>query len=456
MSKSHKSASSSSHPHVSGGGLPADLEEMRTRVFVSPSAVSSTATTLAPDAYAAQGLDNEFRMSVFQQEFRIEVQHLERKGMVVRDPQTGAEVVSDSDRIVFDMVGIDAALANALRRILLAEVPTMAIERVLLFQNTSIIQDEVLAHRLGLIPIACDPRQFQYVRESAREPRDRRKPTNPKANDDKSVTISTHPAGVPNELNTLVFVLDVKCTRKTDKSGRPVGDEKADADKYENHLVYSRQLQWISQGSQAKRFSNPATQPRPAYDDIVIAKLRPGQSIEAELHVEKGIGQSHAKWSPVATASYRLLPEILFVEPVVDEAAEQLKQKCPMNVFDIEDLAGGAAAAAKGARKQAVVARPRNCTMCRECTRGEMPSGAAWSDQIKLRRVRDHFIFSVETTGAYTPTQVVREAIGVLKEKAQTLKRLFKGQKAGELDEAAMAEAEAKQKDDDEDEEAEE
>ena len=212
MSKAASAAASSSsrRPHVANGGLPADVEELRTRVFVTSQGVSSTATTLAPDAYAAYGVDNDFRMDVFAQHFRVEVQHIELKGSVVTDPVTGAHVVADNDRIVFDMVGIEAPLANALRRILLAEVPTMAIERVLLFQNTSIIQDEVLAHRLGLIPIKVDPRQFQYVRESARDKEDRRKPRNPKANDDKSITISQHPAGQPNELNTLVFVLDVK------------------------------------------------------------------------------------------------------------------------------------------------------------------------------------------------------------------------------------------------------
>lgn len=67
------------------------------------------------------------------------------------------------DEIIFDMVGIDAPLANALRRILLAEVPTMAIETVYIYENTSIIQDEILSHRLGLIPIKADPRLFDYV-----------------------------------------------------------------------------------------------------------------------------------------------------------------------------------------------------------------------------------------------------------------------------------------------------
>lgn len=38
----------------------------------------------------------------------------------------------------------------------------MAIEKVLIYNNTSIIQDEVLAHRLGLVPIKADPRLFEY------------------------------------------------------------------------------------------------------------------------------------------------------------------------------------------------------------------------------------------------------------------------------------------------------
>ena len=62
----------------------------------------------------------------------------------------------------FDIKGIDAPIANALRRIILAEVPTMAIEKVILTQNTSVLADEVLCHRLGLIPIIVDPNMFSY------------------------------------------------------------------------------------------------------------------------------------------------------------------------------------------------------------------------------------------------------------------------------------------------------
>ncbi len=73
-------------------------------------------------------------------------------------------IVSETDEeLVFDMVGIDAPIANALRRILLAEVPSMAIEAVYIYANTSIIQDEILAHRMGLIPLNADPRLFEML-----------------------------------------------------------------------------------------------------------------------------------------------------------------------------------------------------------------------------------------------------------------------------------------------------
>ncbi len=67
----------------------------------------------------------------------------------------------NEEEIVFDLIGAEPPLANALRRILIAEIPTMAIEKVNMWQNTSVIPDENLAHRVGLIPIKADPRIFE-------------------------------------------------------------------------------------------------------------------------------------------------------------------------------------------------------------------------------------------------------------------------------------------------------
>lgn len=68
----------------------------------------------------------------------------------------------DNSEMEFDLIGIQPAFANAFRRLMLSEVPSMAIEKVMIKNNTSIIQDEVLAHRLGLIPLKADPRLFEY------------------------------------------------------------------------------------------------------------------------------------------------------------------------------------------------------------------------------------------------------------------------------------------------------
>lgn len=60
----------------------------------------------------------------------------------------------------FDLIGVDTSIANAFRRIMIAEVPSVAAEYVYIFNNTSVIQDEVLAHRIGLIPLKVDRSSF--------------------------------------------------------------------------------------------------------------------------------------------------------------------------------------------------------------------------------------------------------------------------------------------------------
>ena len=48
---------------------------------------------------------------------------------------------SSESAIEFDISGIDASIANALRRIMIAEIPTMALHKVLMYQNTSVLPD---------------------------------------------------------------------------------------------------------------------------------------------------------------------------------------------------------------------------------------------------------------------------------------------------------------------------
>ena len=65
--------------------------------------------------------------------------------------------------IEFELLNSDLAVANSLRRIILSEIPTMAIDLVEVKENTSALNDEFIAHRLGLIPLmAANVEEFSF------------------------------------------------------------------------------------------------------------------------------------------------------------------------------------------------------------------------------------------------------------------------------------------------------
>jgi len=344
-------------PNLPKGVMPENIKTQKRLVVLTNDAPTNTRNTYYSGAYKELGIDNSFVLKDFKENFKID------------------NVQFAEDSLTFDLVGVDAPIANALRRILIAEVPTMAVERVYISNNTSIMQDEVLAHRLGLIPIKAPPSEFQFKNKES-----------------------------PDEFtpeDTIVFKLHKKCS----KNPHPKDD--SEQERYIHSAIYSGDLEWVPQEEQAEKYVG-ARELKPVHDDILIMKLRPGQEIEAQLYCQKGIGKDHAKFSPVATATYRLLPEISFKEDIIGDDADELVAICPMKVFDIEDLGDEG--------KRAVVAKPRQCTMCRECIRKPK-----FTPLIQLGRVKDHFIFMIESTGIVTPRELFREAIKIMIEKATTL-----------------------------------
>ena len=63
-----------------------------------------------------------------------------------------------------------------------------------------------------------------------------------------------------------------------------------------------------------------------------------------------------------------------------------------------------------------MVARERDCTLCRNCIRDR---DAGWHEKVVLKRVADHFIFAVESTGQMTAEDVLLRSMRVLGDKAR-------------------------------------
>lgn len=286
-----------------------------------------------PATFAWTGLEKPTSLKSFAQNLSIDILQL------------------DENEIIFTLKGVEPPLANALRRILIAEVPTVAIEKITINQNTTVVPDEVLAHRMGLIPINANPSLF----------------------------IDKKPDEEINAKNCIKFRLHKACTK--DKDGKLV-----------NEVVYSKDLEWIPIGNQKEKHKVIA----PVQDDIVILKMRAGQEIDMELYCEKGIGQTHAKWSPVSTAYYRLLPSITIKEKITGETAQKIKKCCAPGVFDIED----------GGLK---VCDQNKCTSCRECIR--------LTESIELAKEKCNYEFHIESVGMIPPKQLLLSALSVLKEK---------------------------------------
>ena len=157
------------------------------------------------------------------------------------------EVLEKSkESIKFIVDGIKPSFANALRRIMISEVPTMTIEWVDFKKNDSALYDELLAHRLGLIPLTYDKKAYKLPEECKE-------------------------ASVKNS--------QCYAKLKLKKKGPCV--------------VYSGDLE--SEDESVK----------PVFDKIPIVELFEGQEIELVAYARLGYGREHIKWQG-AVVGYRI------------------------------------------------------------------------------------------------------------------------------------------------------
>jgi len=184
----------------------------------------------------------------------------------------------NGNSIRFVVEGINAPLANTLRRIMLAEVPSMAIDDVVIIENSSVLHDEILALRLGLIPLKTDLDSYNLPEECSCKSE-----------------LGCH-------LCRTVLTLDVQA-----KDGV--------------RTIYSGDL--IPEDPNIT----------PVSDKIPIVKLAPNQRIRLEAYAKLGKGKVHAKWQPVSACTYRYMP-IIEIDSASCDGCGNCADVCPRGVLE--------------------------------------------------------------------------------------------------------------------------
>jgi DNA-directed RNA polymerase subunit D len=175
--------------------------------------------------------------------------------------------------IKFVVDDVTPAFANSLRRIIMGEIPVLAIEDVDFYNNDSILYDEVIAHRLGLVPLIFDQKAFKFKDDC-----------------------SCKGKGCSNCQVVLVI----------NKNGPSV--------------VYTKDMK------------SSDVSVKPLFEEIPIVELNEGQVLKAEGTAILGLGKDHAKFQ-AAVAGYRYYPAATLNGNVKNP--EACVKVCPKNALMI-------------------------------------------------------------------------------------------------------------------------
>ncbi|KZP34686.1 RBP11-like subunits of RNA polymerase [Athelia psychrophila] len=189
------------------------------------------------------------------------------------------------DRVNFVLEHVDLAFANSLRRVMMADIPTVAIDMVEIETNTTVLPDEFIAHRLGMIPLvsaSCDE-AIRYTRDCT--------------------------CLVKCKYCSIELRLNVACheARTMDITSNHL-DVVAIGDSYSNEGDEEVGEAGDELQKRTEFFGHPVGKNEPGVAPVLICKIRKGQELKIKCIVKKGIAKEHAKWSPCSAVSFEYDP----------------------------------------------------------------------------------------------------------------------------------------------------
>ncbi|MBY9020487.1 MAG: DNA-directed RNA polymerase subunit D [Candidatus Lokiarchaeota archaeon] len=193
------------------------------------------------------------------------------------------DILEKSERkLVLLVEGISVEMINALRRIILTEVPVMAIDEVIILKNDSPLYDEIISHRLGLIPLKTDLEVYKLPREC-------------------------ECSGYGCPLCQVSLTCEVTNTTNT-----PLD-------------IYSGDL----------KSNDPKIIPVDPF--IPIVKIDKNDKVIIEAYAILGLAKDHAKWQAVSNVAYKNYPDIKFDVKALKNAEENdlIVKMCPEKLFEL-------------------------------------------------------------------------------------------------------------------------
>jgi len=180
------------------------------------------------------------------------------------------------DRIKFLLEGVSQAFANGVRRACMSEVPTLAVDEIGLYDNTSVLFDENLGLRIGLVPLKTEDLDLYRSPEEC----------------------DCGGVGCPACRVDFMLTAEGPCT------------------------VYSRDM----------KFNDPTV--KAAFDNIPLVVLGDGEKLVVEGYATKRTGRDHAKWQAGTLCGYKNLPRIEIHECT---GCGKCVEVCPRMVLAMND-----------------------------------------------------------------------------------------------------------------------